>query len=557
LVAIHHARQLAIILNSIRFRALSVPISNRRHATQITHIIAREVILMQRNLIGLTITGITVLTMGSAATGSAAIAQTAIVPDTTLGTETSVLTIDPPNLNRITGGATRGSNLFHSFSQFSIGTNQTAWFDNSLSIQNILVRVTGQNRSDIDGTLRANGSADLFLINPNGFVFGPNARLNIGGSFTALTTPGIRLGETAVFSATEPASSQLLTIAPTAFFNPDQLRPQSDIQFDGKFAVNHNQAITLWGATVNLNGQLTTSGGPVRILGDRIALFNHAQINTSGDTTGGQVLIGGEYQGKGELPKATAVYIAPSAIVRSDALNNGNGGQIIVWSENSTKAYGSFSANGGQASGNGGLIETSSRNALETTGIQINATAPQGLPGTWLIDPLNVELKYDTTKLGTFDPSNIFTPTAEGAVVDIPTIEKNLNDNINVTITTGTIGNQAGNITAKGFGINKKTPGNATLTLQAANDISLTDFGINSDTKDAERQPLAIQLIAGRDINIGGGIQTYGAPLTVQAGREIKVKSGGLSSTNIGDRPAAPISLTAPILQLQKAGVNS
>jgi filamentous hemagglutinin family protein len=503
---------------------------------------------MQRQFMGLTLTGMMLLT-----TGATAIAQTAIVPDATLGNENSVLTTDAPDLNRITGGATRGSNLFHSFTGFAIGTNQTAWFDNALSIQHILVRVTGPTRSDIDGTLRANGNADLFLLNPNGFIFGPNARLDIGGAFSALTTTQIPLDETAVFSAIAPEQSQLLAIKPNVFFNLTP--PQADIQLDGNLAVKTGQSITLWGDTVRLTGKLNAPSGRVRIFGDRVGLFDNAQINTSGETTGGQVLIGGEYQGKGVLPKAEAVYISPNAVVRSDALNNGDGGQIIAWSENSTKAYGMFSANGGSGSGNGGLIETSSRNFLDTTGIQIKATAPQGLPGTWLIDPVNVELNYDDTKLGAFDPTNIFTPTGTGATVNIPAIEKNLNDNINVTITTGVIGNQAGNITAKNFGINKTTPGNVTLTLQAANDIALTSFGINSEKQGNERQPLAIKLEAGRDINIGGGIQTFGAAFTAQAGREIKIKFGAVKSTDLGSGTGIPIRLAAPTVILDNAGI--
>jgi filamentous hemagglutinin family protein len=202
---------------------------------------------MQRQLIRLTLTGMTLL-----ATGSAAIAQTTIIPDTTLGNENSLLTTDAPDLNRITGGATRGGNLFHSFSQFAIGTNQTAWFDNSLNIQNILVRVTGQNRSDIDGTLRANGNADLFLLNPNGISVGTNAKLNIGGAFSALTTAAIPLGEQAVFSATAPTQSQLLSIKPSVAFDLARFQPQADITFKANWEPK-GQAINLIAKNITFN----------------------------------------------------------------------------------------------------------------------------------------------------------------------------------------------------------------------------------------------------------------------------------------------------------------
>jgi filamentous hemagglutinin family protein len=161
--------------------------------------------------------------------GDVAAAQviTNILPDTTLGTENSIVA---PDL-RITGGATRGGNLFHSFQELSIGPNQTAWFDNPASIQSILVRVTGKNRSDIDGTLRANGIADLFIINPNGVTFGQTAKLNIGGAISVLTTPGMPLGDRGLFSASAPEQSQLLAIKPSALFDLARFQPQGDIIF--------------------------------------------------------------------------------------------------------------------------------------------------------------------------------------------------------------------------------------------------------------------------------------------------------------------------------------
>ena len=145
-----------------------------------------------------------------------ALAQSNIVPDNSLGAENSrIITnqaIDGLSVDIVDGGAVRGSHLFHSFIEFNIEQGQGVYFDNRIGIENIFSRVTGANSSAIDGTLGVLGDANLFLLNPNGIIFGPNSRLDVGGSFFASTADSVLFDEYE-FSAINPTAPPLLTIS--------------------------------------------------------------------------------------------------------------------------------------------------------------------------------------------------------------------------------------------------------------------------------------------------------------------------------------------------------
>jgi filamentous hemagglutinin family protein len=216
--------------------------------------------------------------IGGAIAFSANCAIAQITPDATLPSNSRVTTQD--NIRIIEGGTRAGTNLFHSFEQFSIPAGGTAYLNNALDIQNIISRVTGKSVSNIDGTLRANGTANLFLINPNGIIFGPNASLNIGGSFIASTASSLNFADGTKFSATDPQATPLLTVSvpiglqfgatAAPIRNQSQASPDGAINlFDGSpvgLQVRTGKTLALVGGDVTLEGgNLTASEGRIEL----------------------------------------------------------------------------------------------------------------------------------------------------------------------------------------------------------------------------------------------------------------------------------------------------
>jgi filamentous hemagglutinin family protein len=233
------------------------------------------------------------------------LAQSNIVPDATLGAERSfvVPSINGLPVEAIAGGAQRGQNLFHSFEEFNVSGGRGAYFFSpNAAIQNILARVTGSNRSEILGTLGTfgNSTPNLFLINPNGIIFGRGAKLDVGGSFVATTANALRLGETGLFSASEPETTTLLAINPNAlFFNQPSNQAEivnrsravipvltgfiNGLPYANGLQVREGRSLLLLGGDVRLEGGiLQAPGGRVELGG--LSATGTVGLNREGNT---------------------------------------------------------------------------------------------------------------------------------------------------------------------------------------------------------------------------------------------------------------------------------
>jgi filamentous hemagglutinin family protein len=363
------------------------------------------------------------------------------IPDATLGKESSVLT---PNVNinglpsdRIDGGAIRGANLFHSFQEFNVGEAAGVYFSNPAGIQNILTRVTGGNNSRILGTLGVLGSADLFLINPNGIVFGPHARLDLNGSFIGSSARGIKLADGTEFSATNPSAPPLLTVSVPVGLqlgpNPGRVVNQSvatTVRQDGTevisgLQVQPGKTLALVGGNLTLEGgYLTapegrielgsagdssavslapTSGGwalgyqAVRNFQD-INLSQAATVDTSGEgggaiqvrgrrvtlTEGSQILSNSSSRTGNPVTVTASESVElsgyPTAIHTFTSGNTGSAGDVSIQTGSLTILSGAvIESSAVSGAGQGGNLTVSASDSTELIGLSPDGSAPSAL----------------------------------------------------------------------------------------------------------------------------------------------------------------------------------
>jgi len=187
-----------------------------------------------------------------------------VITDGTLGPKTP---LEGPNYQiEANLGQQAGNNLFHSFQEFNLEMGESATFSGPDTLQNVISRVTGGNPSYIDGTIRSSiPNADFYFINPYGMMFGPNATLDVQGSFHASTADYLSLGNDGYFDARNPESS-LLTVAPVEAFGFLTEQPGAIILEDSFLQVAKNEALSLVGGEItSLDGTLFAESGRINL----------------------------------------------------------------------------------------------------------------------------------------------------------------------------------------------------------------------------------------------------------------------------------------------------
>lgn len=493
------------------------------------------------------------------------------------------------------------NNAIINWRDFSINQGELTQFIQPSALSAVLNRVTGGDPSTIYGTLQANGR--VFLINPNGITVGPTGVINTQ-SFVAstldLNNDDFMAGGALRFSGSSAASlinagrisalgGDVILIAHTVLNTGDIAAPEGTAALaagsevliqpsgdervfvkaggDEKAAVGVDQQGQIAAATaelkaaggnvyslaINNSGIIQATGvrrcgGRVYLIaeGENIALKSGSVIDASGATGGGTVLIGGDSRGQNpDVPNAAVVTVEQGATIRADALENGDGGKVVVWGTKAAFFRGAISAKGGAQGGNGGSAEVSG-GYIDFQGLA-DLTAPSGLLGSLLLDPYNMTISH-------LPQSGVLPCGCDNDLLDLGNAEgSNLQDTFlveqlttaNVTVQTDANGSPlGGDITIAGgahaanltwsnpIGANAGASGK--LTLLASRDIFVEAGSVINATNhggvefNANNGNGTISLNA--NVTTNGGAQTYNGRVVLQQADEVLTTGGGAVS---------------------------
>lgn len=382
-----------------------------------------------------------------------------LTPDNSLEQERSQVIPFNQNNDIIDGGAARGNNLFHSFQDFNVGESRGVYFANPEGITNIFSRITGGNSSNVFGRLGVLGNANLFLLNPNGIVFGKNASLNLQGSFLGTTANSLVFTNGVEFSATNPQAVPLLSISVPIGLQMGSQPGSITSQAVGRLGVGSGSTLALLGGEIALDGSyLSTQNGQVKlgaVAGDTTVGLNvngsslgfklpenvgRASINlTNGGISArgensGIELFGGKIALNGNLSDLFS-FNGGSIVVDATQLNLDNDSQIL-------------SATSGAAKGGDIQIQASDAVTLANSSSIFSASDATGAGGDITINARKITITGDGTPGNTSKISTFSSGKGNGGNLTFNASESvNFNGGL-ILVNTDGVGN-AGNLTVR------------------------------------------------------------------------------------------------------------
>ena len=505
---------------------------------------------------------------------------------------------------------------------FDLGHSATLNFVQPNSQAVTLNRVNGGNPSQIFGQINANGQ--IFITNANGVYFAPTASVDVGalvatthsisdskfmsgdyvferngatgkivneghiraalGGYVALLAPEVqnagvvvaRAGTVAMaagdmISLKIEGKGSLAGITTTPSTIATLIENKQAVQApDGQIilsavALNKLQAGIIKNSGTLEANSLVSKGGRIYLEGDEITLASTSKIEAKGSTGGGTILVGGDWQGRGDMRQATKVMMEAGAVIDASATQLGDGGKVVLWSDihnpaGLTVAHGSIKSEAGVSGGNGGQVETSGY-FLNVDNIEVSTKAPSGQAGDWLLDPYDIIIAASspsgtTWASGTVTSGSSTTYTSAAASTILASSINSALASNNVTITTGgTSGDGLGNGDIR-IGSEISWSSNNSLTLVAAGQI----FGTGGITRTGSGSVTFNQ--AGNSTGSGysgvitgtgsvtktgagtlllGGLSTYTGATIVSSGT-LKANRGFQSSTS-----SSPFGFNSPI----------
>src|ERR671932_65293 len=345
-------------------------------------------------------------------------------------------------------------------------------------------------------------------------------RIGLTGNLLSLEiTPPLQSEQSAIAPVSLP---QLLTGSGLASATGLTTNEQGQLVLTGGKTVPAVAGSAIVSGSVNVFAASSIAGGTVNILGEKVGLFG-ANINASGTDGGGTVRVGGGWRGMETVPNALVTYVSPDSTIAANAIDRGNGGTAVIWSDNLTRFFGNITARGGTAAGNGGRVEVSGKNALTFQG-EVDTRATNGAIGNLWLDPANITIVSGNGSNSARSQGGELQSAPEAQETSISEVQlEQMTAGSNVVLDT------PGNITLQNLPDNK-------LSLQARTGDTVTFragrvFYVN-DPKDSIETP-------GGNINIfassisAGGLNANGGNIALTA-NGIDLRGGSNSASSAG-----------------------